>query len=163
MFTRTLRFQESGRVRMLLGKALYFQGDYPAAINEYHKALAIMKDYAGKTPLPAVREFYRGFIKGIYFDLAHCYEALQNPDTAITMYDQALAIDPRDIVLYNNLAVVYIKEKNFTAAAGLLEKALGLDPASPLTMQNLAYCYVQLGRRAEADALFRSERVSDYE
>ena len=163
LFTRTLRFQESGRVRMLLGKALYFKGDYPAAINEYHKALAIMKDYAGKTPLPAVREFYRGFIKGIYFDLAHCYEALQNPDTAITMYDQALAIDPRDIVLYNNLAVVYIKEKNFTAAAGLLEKALGLDPASPLTMQNLAYCYVQLGRRAEADALFRSERVSDYE
>lgn len=163
LFTRTLRFQESGRVRMLLAKALYFKGDYPAAMAEYGRALAIMKDYAEKTPLPAVREFYRGFIKGIYFDLAHCYEALQNPDEAIKMYDQALAIDPRDIVLYNNLAVVYIKEKNFTAAADLLEQALALDSASPLTRQNLAYCYVQLGRRPEADALFRSERVSEYE
>lgn len=154
LFSRALRYEESGRLRMLLAKALYFRGQYPEAIAQYERSLGIMQGYADKTPLPEVRQFYRGFIKGIYFDLAHCYEALQNPATAIRMYDQALTIDPRDIVLYNNLAVVYIKEKNFAAAAGLLEKALAIDGRSALTRQNLAYTYVQLGRQAEADALF---------
>lgn len=158
LFTRTLQFQESGRVRMLLAKALYFEGSYPKAIQEYEKSLAIMQGYAEQTPLPQVREFYRGFIKGIFFDLAHCYEALQNPAEAIKMYHRALEIDPRDIVLYNNLAVVYIKEKNFTVAAQTLEKALELDSTSPLTRQNLAYSYVQLGRKPEADALFQSQK-----
>ncbi|MBZ0167504.1 MAG: tetratricopeptide repeat protein, partial [Candidatus Omnitrophica bacterium] len=157
LFTRTLRFQESGRVRILLARALYFRGDYGRAIAEYENARIIMQGYVDKTPLAQVRTFYRGYLKEIYFDLAHCYEALQNSPLAIKMYRQALEIEPGDIVLYNNLAVVYIKEKNFTEAVALLEEALALQPGSPLTRQNLAYCYVQLGRPEAADDLFRNE------
>lgn len=157
LFTRTLRFQESGRVRILLAKALYFRGDYGPAMAEYESARVILQGYIDKTPVDQVRAFYRGYLKEIYFDLAHCYEALQNSSLAIKMYHQALEIEPADIVLYNNLAVVYIKEKNFTEAVALLEKALALQPRSPLTRQNLAYCYVQLGRPEAADDLFRNE------
>jgi len=158
LFTRALKYQESGRLRILLGKAYYFQGDFPRAVREYESAHAIMQGYVQKAHPAHVKEFYRGYIKGIYFDLAHCYESLQNNAEAVKMYQLALAIDPRDAALYNNLAVVYIKENKIDLAVRELEKALAIDPFHPLTRQNLAYCYMAGGQKEKADQLFNTRK-----
>lgn len=158
LFTRALKYQESGRLRILLGKAYYFKGDYPRAVAEYELAHAIMQGYVQKAHPAHVKEFYRGYVKGIYFDLAHCYESLQNNGEAVKMYQLALSIDPRDTALYNNLAVVYIRENKIDLAVRELEKAFAIDPDHPLTKQNLAYCYMAGGQKEKADQLFNTRK-----
>ncbi|MBP9854404.1 MAG: tetratricopeptide repeat protein [Candidatus Omnitrophica bacterium] len=155
LFTRALKFQESGRLRILLGKAYYFNNDFSSAVEQYRKAEDIMQSYIQKTPLPQIKEFYQGYLKGIYFDLAHCYESLQNNTEAIKLYQQALSIDPKDVVLFNNLAVVYIREQNIPLAMEQLEKALFIDDSNQLTRQNLAYCYFQMGEKDKAEQLMK--------
>lgn len=159
LFTRALKFQESGRIRILLGKAYYFNRDFHRAMEEYSKAEAIMQGYIQKAKPEHIKEFYRGYLKGIYFDLAHCYESLQNKAEAVRMYQLAITIDPRDPVLYNNLAVVYIRENDFGPAIEQLEKALLIDRGHPLTRQNLAYCYFQTGQKEKADQLIKRNEI----
>ncbi|MGE0267959.1 MAG: tetratricopeptide repeat protein [Candidatus Omnitrophota bacterium] len=155
LFTRALKYQESGRIRILLGKAYYFNQDFHRAVEEYNKAEAIMQGYVRKAKPEHIKAFYRGYLKGIYFDLAHCYESLQNKAEAVRMYQLALEIDPRDPVLYNNLAVVYIRENDLDRAIEELEKALAVDRGHPQTRQNLAYCYFQTGRKEKAEQLIK--------
>ncbi len=48
-------------------------------------------------------------------------------DKAIFLYKKAIKMDPKDEVLYFNLASAFIREKHFNEAKELLKKALELD------------------------------------
>lgn len=159
LFERTLKYQNSARVRILLGKAYYFDKRYQDAIEQYHLAFQQMREYMDQTSSSSMQKFYSGFIKEIYFDLAHCYEALKNHDQAIKMYLEGINMDPDDVNFYNNLAVLYIKQQDYPSAIRYLEQAMALNPNNPMTRQNLAYCLVQVGQKSKADQLMQNERV----
>ncbi len=158
LFERTLNYVDSARVRILLGKAYYFDGRHHDAIGQYQQALDQMGQYIRRATNPSLTAFYTGFIKEIYFDLAHCYEALKNWPQAVKMYRQGIEIDPTDINFYNNLAVLYIRQSEYKSAIRYLEQALVLNPQHPITRQNLAYCLVQVGQKDRADQLMQTER-----
>lgn len=153
LFERTLKYQNSARVRILLAKAYYFASRYDRAILEYEEAFKMMSSYINLTDNAKVKDFYRGFIKEIYFDLAHCYEAKQNIPKAVEMYTTAIRLYPKNEILYSNLALLYIKQSDYLRAIDYLETALKINPASSLTRQNLAYCYFQIGQKDRADQL----------
>ncbi len=165
LFERTVRFEpEFGRARILLGKAYYFARRYPQAIEELQRALKIMEGYEAKTRLSPARRVYQGFRKGIYFDLAHCYEALENLSVAQQMYEKAMVIDPQDAVLYNNLGVLWLRQGQIGPAMKNFEEAFQLNPFDPKAATNLALCYIQIQQPKKALQILQRvlEKNSDF-
>lgn len=160
LFERTLTYEDLGRVRILLGRAYYFNKQYPEAAGEYTKALTLMQDYKDKAGASPAAEIYKGFIKGIYFDLAHVRADSGNFLAAVSAYEEAIRLDPQDAVLYNNLASVYLRSNDLPRAAELLQQALALDPEDIHTMNNLALVYIQQGQAQQARALL--EKILEF-
>ena len=169
LFERAVRFEPHlGRARVLLGKAYYFNREYDRAIVEYQSALKIMQGYIGQIRRGTARraqqsafaqasaeQFYWGWVKGISFDLAHCHEGKHDYLQAIADYNQALAVDPRDGVIRNNIGTDYLYLNNIEAAQKSFLSALGLNPRDVLAMTNLAVCHLQKGEDREAERLLR--------
>ena len=156
LFERMLRFEPNfGRGHILLGKAYYFNHQMDKAMREYGRALEIMEGYRKRVVQPQVQQIYIGFIKGIHFDLAHCYEGLNDFSKAIEHYQQAIVIDPRDSVLYNNAGLVYLKLNDANSAIGFFQKAIALDRNNLSAMNNLAVVYIQNGKINEARMLWK--------
>ncbi|MDP8265743.1 MAG: tetratricopeptide repeat protein [Candidatus Aceula meridiana] len=151
LFQRTLKYQKDfGRVRILLARAYYFDKKYKKALEEYGKALVIMKKYAHKAKGSSAESFYTNFIKEIYFDRAHCYESLGDFSQAIEEYSLALAIAPRDAGLHNNLGVLYLSMGEGNKAIFHFQKAFEINPTDTTTLNNLAVCYIQKGEKKKA-------------
>jgi len=162
LFERTIIFEKHlGRTHILLARAYYFAREWDKSIEHFTHALNIMEQYAHQAQTQPTRNIYLGFIKGIHFDLAHCYEALGNTAAAIEQYKKALAIDPLDSVLYNSLGTQYLMRGDFDQARGQLQKALELDPQNLMAMSNLAVCLIQQGNRSEAEGLLRKVLAID--
>ncbi|MFA5088572.1 MAG: tetratricopeptide repeat protein [Candidatus Omnitrophota bacterium] len=156
LFERAVRFEKNiGRVYILLGKAYYFEQRYAEAVEAYQKARVIIQPYWEKVAEPRVKNFYAGFIKDIYFDLGHCFEALGDLERSLAEYGKAAAMDPGDDILQNNLGTNYIRLGQFEMARQSFEKAVELNPNNFLALNNLAICYLQQGRRQEAEGLLR--------
>ncbi len=150
LFERTVRFEpEFGRGHILLGKAYYFDRQYGKAREEFLRAIAILRRHADRAQDPRVRDFYRGFIKGAHFDLAHVFEAQGRYSEAVASYAQALAIDPRDGVLHNNLGVALLQLGDLEHATGHFRDAFNLDPSDLRAATNLANGLFMLGRSQE--------------
>lgn len=138
LFERTVRFEaDFGRGHILLGRAYYNQGRFPEAVAAYQKALQIMRGYFEKTPSAEARLVYAGFIKGIHFDLAHCFEGLGRFPEAVAQYQKALELDPADSVLHNNLGVCYLHLNETAKAAEHFGRAVELDGNNALARRNL--------------------------
>lgn len=161
LFERTLKFEpQLGRVRVLLAKAYYLNGQYEKAVDEFNAALWIMQRYLEKTKATTAANFYRGFIKGIHFDRAHCYEALGQWGRAVADYKEALRLGPNESVIYNNLGSVYLQTGDRTEAMMNFEKAIQLNPGDVMAKNNLAICYIQEGRKEEAARLLKEVLAS---
>ncbi len=151
LFKRVVSFEHTfGRGHFLLAKAYYFHKEYPPAIIEYRIALDIMKNYLGKTKSFQAKKLYLGFLKEIYFDLAHCYEFQANLPGAIREYENALAIDPPDARLHNNLGVDYLYLNNFVQGIIHFQKAIALNPRDLQARNNLAICQIKQGNFNQA-------------
>lgn len=156
LFERTTHYEKKmARVYILLAKAYYFDGRMDQASAAYHQALRIVQRYLQEALTPSTRNYYLGLAKGIYFDLANCYEQKGDFLMAVRQYASALRIDPRDSVIYNNLGRNYWNIKNYKAAVSHFQKALELNPKNFLAMNNLALCYIEEGRWQEAEVLLR--------
>ena len=161
LFERVLRFERLGRVHILLGRAYYFNRQYEQAIGEYQKALKIMKDYAAKSKDKGASSFYLGFLKGIYFDLAHVFEAKGMLKEAVIAYQNALGIDPGDFVIRNNVAVAYMQLNQMDEAMEQLKSALALNPGDLMSKTNLALCYIERGDHVMAEHLLKEVLALD--
>ena len=126
LFERTVRFEKDfGRAHILLAKAYYKNGEYAKAIETYRRALAIMDGYLAKVGPQPVAAVYLGFIKEIHFDLAHCFEGLGDFQEAVNWYLRALVIDQNDVVVHNNLGIIYLKLGDQEKAAAHFREAEG--------------------------------------
>jgi len=158
LFKRAVAFEgRLSRVHRLLAQAYYFKGEFTKASEHYTIALNIMERYLSLVKDPKAKIFYAGFVKGLHFDIAHCYEARQDTPTAIAHYQAALTVDPRDSVLYNSLGTQYLRMGDGKMAMAQFQKALEFAPNNLMAMSNLAVCYIQQGNRREAERLL--ERV----
>ena len=99
--------------------------------------------------------FYLGFLKGIYFDMAQTHTAVGDVGNSTAAYGQALAIDPYDAVIHNNIAINYMNLNEFEHAGIHFKKAIELDPRNILAMNNLGICYLRLQDLQQARAWFQ--------
>jgi len=150
-----------GRARMLLARAYYFEQRHQEAQAQFEKALGIMKSYEVKAVNPASKEIYRGFIKEIYFELAHSFEATGNWAGARDAYQAGLALCPSDSVVLNNLGVVFLRLNDFVQAERTFRHAVALNPREAMAMSNLAYFLIQRGNRAEGERLLQQAVAID--
>lgn len=162
LFERTVRFEKNfGRAHLLLGKAYYFQKDFLKATASYRRAREIMQGYASKATDANARRVYLGFIKGIHFDLAHCFEDVGDWGAAVGEYKNALVLDPGDGVIHNNLGVAYLKLGMMEDAPRSWEEALRLNPDDRMAVHNLAGYYLATGRKKEAEKFLERILVWD--
>jgi len=162
LFERTLRYEpQLGRVHILLSNAYYFNGQFEKALKQNHKALKIMRSYMRKIKDGPAQKVYLGFIKGIQFNNAHYYESMNMLKEARYAYQEAIKIDPRDSVLYNNIGMILIKLNQLDKAIENLQKAIKLNPSNLMAKNNLAICFIQKGQPQRAEALFREILTQD--
>ncbi len=156
LFERTVQHQpQFARGRILLGKAYYFDRQYAAAIEQYAIARESMSRYFQSARDPRSKDFYRGFLKGIYFDVAHCYEALGRWPDALAAYRAASELDPGDAALFNNLAVVCLRLGDRAQAEHYFATAYALNPRDSKTATNWAVFLMQAGKVKEGLSLLR--------
>ncbi len=83
LFERAVQYEKNmARLYLLLAQAYYSTGQTEKAIEAYNHALAIVRDYLQKPLTPSTRDYYAGLAKGIYLDLANCYEQKGDPQAA---------------------------------------------------------------------------------
>lgn len=156
LFERSARFEgKLGRVHILLGQSYYQAGRIQESAREYTKAGEIFNDYISKSGNGRARDIYLGFLKGIHFDLAHCFEALGDFGGAVREYENALGIDPNDGVIHNNLGVGYLHRGKPARAVRHFEEALRLNENDLMALQNLAVFHLQSGDHRQAEIFLR--------
>ncbi|PIU62974.1 MAG: hypothetical protein COS84_10080 [Armatimonadetes bacterium CG07_land_8_20_14_0_80_40_9] len=64
-----------------------------------------------------------------------------NLGQAISFFQEARALDPSNIAVYNLLSITYLKKDLFDAAVSLLKEAIEIDPFSSLSHYNLGLAY----------------------
>jgi tetratricopeptide (TPR) repeat protein len=97
------------------GTTLYNQGQYKQAAAMYEQALPLAKDK--NIPVVMAR-------------LAEAYSKAKEYDQAIATYQKALAANPDDASLHNNLGSVYATTGKLPQAQAEFEKAASLDPTN---------------------------------
>ena len=74
-------------------------------------------------------------------------------DQSIAYFEQALALDPRNVELLNDAAGTYAMLRQFPAALKLYDRALDIMPNDPNTMAEKAGIYQAKGNLQEAAKL----------
>lgn len=162
LFSRTLQFEPNfGRVRLLLGRAYYKNGDQTRAEHEYKRALGIMERYSKKAQGTKAERVYRLFEKEIYLGLAQSYESEGRLKEAIYAYWQAQEKDPGDENIYNALGVGYLKTGQSEEAALCFKNALALKPDNILVLNNLAFYYLEKRNFFEARKILEKALALD--
>jgi Tfp pilus assembly protein PilF len=94
-----------------LGRLLTFQKDYPAAVDQYQKALLLNSQ-----------------APDVHFNLGYIHLVSKDYDKAIQYYESCLALSPpyRDEVL-TNLGLSHLKKGNAAQARKLFEEALDVN------------------------------------
>ena len=162
LFQRALQFEpQLGRVHVLLGKAYFFEKRFDEAVVELSRAQRLFENYYSKAGDSPAKDFYRGFLKGVCFDLANVYSAAGNFPLALVNYQKAGELDPRDSVILNNMAGLYMQTGQWDKAAAILKQALGRDPRNVLVINSLGVCAIQRGERKEAEHWFTQALKQD--
>ncbi|MBN1870197.1 MAG: tetratricopeptide repeat protein [Candidatus Omnitrophica bacterium] len=162
LFERTLQFQKDfGRVRFLLAKAYEKEGRHEEAVLEDRKALAIMKGYEQKVQKEEVKEFYRGFIKGIHYHLGYCLDILGKNGEALAEFKKALELEADNGVVHYSIGLSYLKVGDIQNAISYFEKSLELNKGDLMVMNSLAVCYQEIGRYDQAEPLLRTIAEKD--
>ena len=116
----------------------------------------VLRDYGpAKTTFARVSKMLPGS-SDVPYALALVARREGNWDQSITYYDQALALDPRNVALLVNAAQTYGMLRQFPAALKLYDRALDIMPNDPDLMAAKAGIYQAEGNLQEA-ARFLSE------
>jgi tetratricopeptide (TPR) repeat protein len=118
---RILRNGDSAESRFLLGSQMFASGDFPAAVQQFVKAIEL------NPSVPSLQSFYG--------------QALLNtgdPNAAAAAFQKELASNPNEFEANLYLAEILIHRKQWTEAASLLTRALLVRPDSVEAKQDLA-------------------------
>jgi tetratricopeptide (TPR) repeat protein len=120
------------------------------------RVLIQMERYAEAAPLleKAMDKF--GPSKGLHYELAVCYEKLDNPVKVEQHLQACLVFDPGNPELLNFLGYYYAdKNVKLKEAEALLKKALNAEPNNPFYLDSLGWVYYRMGKAKEALDLVR--------
>lgn len=123
---------DNALVHFNLATALEANGDLPAAINEYRRALAIHPRY-----------------DKAHFNLAGLLSRAGNSAEAMAHYIRATELRPHYGSAYNNLGSLQLQQSQFQAAIGAFERALACEPGNVGFAQNLSLARFYLGQQRE--------------
>jgi len=86
-----------------------------------------------------------------YYLLGMFFQENDEPDKAIEIYNNILAIEPQFTFALYNLGYIYLVYfKEYETAAGYFTQAVELDPNNYEAYYNRGYCYELLGNKSEA-------------
>lgn len=142
------------------------KGDYQIALETIERAISLKEDpYSSYIKARALfglgrfEEAERIFLElkpllkdtiNISADLGDLYFEAGDYEKAITEYKEAIASDPFDAILFNNLALCYFHINDYDSAIETLRSALQLDPENPEIHDNLGMALYEKGNVNEA-------------
>jgi tetratricopeptide (TPR) repeat protein len=85
-----------------------------------------------------------------HFNLGNALRQEGRMDDAITHYEEALQIAPRDAETHNNIGLALFQKGRMNDAMAHLQKAAQIAPHDAATQNNLGYTLLQMGRVDEA-------------
>jgi tetratricopeptide (TPR) repeat protein len=105
----------------------------------------------------------RGPHATLAFNLGNALYAADDPEGALTQYQQANRLDPQHAGAWNNLANVLAELDRPEEAIAAYRRALALDPLLADARFNLAQTLVEVGRAEEAVLQWRAYLAADSE
>lgn len=87
--------------------------------------------------------------------LGYAYSREGRKAAAALLFEQALAVLPRNSRLWNELGIIHLERGAFPLALRDFTNAVKLDARDPLALCNLAMTHVAMGEAATAEAKFR--------
>nr|HET6901226.1 tetratricopeptide repeat protein [Ktedonobacteraceae bacterium] len=85
-----------------------------------------------------------------WFKEGYALDELKRYEEAIVAFDQAIRLDPNDVLAYNNKGLVLNNLKRYEEAIAAYEQAIRLDPNYAVAYNNKGLALDQLGRKSEA-------------
>ncbi len=104
----------------LLGLAYRKKGDFENALNSFNKAHNLHKNFSD-----------------ILNEIAICHMELGNNLDAIEYLDEALNIEPNNIKLLSNKAILELRQNNYNSARILFKKIAEIDKNDPIAQKYL--------------------------
>lgn len=134
---------DSAYLHYLLGYFYYSDNKFNEAIAELEKVIRIDPQF----------RLVNKLFGDIYFESGNYYQAIQQ-------YKLALAVNPNDYILYNNIAITLVRLERYQDALPYIKKASELAPLNPNVLYSLASIYRDNGMKEEA--LSEYAKLSDY-
>jgi tetratricopeptide (TPR) repeat protein len=76
----------------------------------------------------------------------------QKWDEAIAKYDEAIKLDPNNVMAYTNRGAAYTEKQNYVHALTDYTKAVELDPKNYFPLYNRSMLYIKMGDQDKAIA-----------
>ena len=111
-----------------LGNNYYKQGNYPATIEAYKKAIEIKPDH-----------------HHVFNEMGISYYKQGNYPAAIESYQKAIEIKPDHHHAFNNMGVAYVRQGNYPAAIESYQKAIAIKPDKHEAFNNMGNAYEKQG------------------
>lgn len=90
-----------------------------------------------------------------YLGLARLYQALEDPERALAVYQKGVQALPREASLWYEMGMLQARQKDFAGAEKGLRAAADLDPDNRTYQTTLGYCLARSGRYDDAFQCFR--------
>jgi tetratricopeptide (TPR) repeat protein len=122
-----------------LGIALYHEGDFDAALDQYRKAIALEPNFASA-----------------HYNLGRLYEERKEDDLALAAYRHVLLLDSTSFAANTNLGNILLRRGEPGAAIGHYERAIREQPSYPYPYYNIGVAWERKGDRARAEEAYRT-------
>jgi protein O-mannosyl-transferase len=108
------------------------QQDYALSLNEFRKAISIYKD------------------ADVYYNMGVSFYEAGMEDSALSVYQKAIAENPNYTLAFNNLGVIMFNKKQYDQAINYFEKAYMADTNNPQALMNIGAAYQNEGNNERA-------------
>ena len=98
-------------------------------------------------------------ITNLYINLASNLVVMDKNDLAMSVINQGLKIDSRNILLLNNKANLYEKQGHINLSLTILKKIIQIEPKYFVALFNLGRIYRNLGKFEKSSKFFKKARI----
>jgi serine/threonine-protein kinase len=131
-------------VHQMAGITLRFDGMYDEALAQFNRSLQLNPSNAAI----------------IYNHRARVYQYQNQLELAEDELQKGLTLEPRHPLLRTSMAYQNMRKGEIEKAISILEEVIRDDERMRLAFPTLALCYLQVGRRADAQALIEEESLA---